>query len=337
MKGFEMSNRFLSRDKEAAIVNIKTYFQVTIWLAILASVLRSVAYLTVFDSEIGYFNEGILNTAVNALILLSCVFLLSGFIFISKEAKLPSAVDNGANSIFFSASFAGFIMLADFFYKMYNQLGGDKFEYYKYIFDPAYRAENSYLIRATAIIEIFGVLASVLSAICFFVRASKNPKEKLSAWLGFFPIVRALVGVAQIYFEMKVQMNHPSKLMLQFALISIMYYFLSEERMYVSKDHARPRRLFVSGCIAYFLAFTCGVSEIVGFFTGALAEGNFCVEAFFCLVVSIYILARTNAFVRAASALPCVEELTLEEAPIEEDSNEEVPSDETATEEQAEE
>ncbi len=302
-----MSFKFLSRGKDAALVNIKTFFWSTLCLAPLAALLRSLAYLTSFD-EIGYFNEGFFATAVSYLIVISAIFLLCGFIFISKEAKLPANVDNSANSIFFSASFAGFIMLADFAYKIYTQIGEDRFAYYKFIFDPKYRSDNSYLIRATAVIEIAGVLASLLTAVCFFVRSSKDPKAKLSASFGFFPIIRALVGVAEIYFEMEVQMNHPSKLMLQFALIAIMFYFLCEERFYVSQEHARPRRFFISGCLAFFLAFSGGVSEIVGFFSGKLSKGDFCIEAFFCLVMSFYILARTNSFVRCASVAPALEE-----------------------------
>ena len=177
-------------------------------------------------------------------------------------------------------------------------IGEGKLSYYKMIFSASFRSENAYIIRMTAIIEILGILASLLSAVCLFVRSSKKPKEKLSAWLGFFPILRALVGVAQIYFDMTVQMNHPSKLILQFALISVMFYFLCEEREYVSLEHARPRRFFVSGCLAFFLTFVSGFSEIIGFFAGKLSEGAFCVEAFFCFIISFYILARTNSFVR---------------------------------------
>ncbi|MBO5701946.1 MAG: hypothetical protein J6S71_05870 [Clostridia bacterium] len=313
-----MLDKFLKRDKEAAPLNVKTWFRATVCLASLAAILRTVAYFTSFDSEIGYFNESFFVTLVNWLIVVTCAFALSGFIFISKDADLSHKIDNSANSIFFSATFAGFIMLADFAYKLFTIIGEEKFSYYKMIFSSAYRSDNAYIIRVTAIIEIFGILASVLSAVCFFVRSSKNPKAKLSAWLGFFPIIRALVGVAQMYFDMTVQMNHPSKLMLQFALIAVMFYFLCEEREYVSPEHARPRRFFISGCLAYFLAFAGGFSEIIGFFTGKLSEGAFCVEAFFCFILSFYILARTNSFVRCMNAQPkteaVVEEVTEETA-----------------------
>jgi hypothetical protein len=311
-----MLDRFMKRDKESAPLNIKTYFKATVCLASLAAVLRTLAYFTSFDSEIGYFNESFFVTLVNWLIAVTCIFVLSGFVFISKDADLSHKTDNGANSIFFSATFAGFILLADFAYKIITIAGAEKFSYYKMIFSSAYRSDNAYIIRVTAIIEILGVLASLLAAACFFVRASKKPNAKLSAWLGFFPIIRALVGVAQMYFDMTVQMNHPSKLMLQFALISVMFYFLCEEREYVSEQHARPRRFFISGCLAYLLSFAGGFSEVVGFFTGKLSEGAFCVEAFLCFILSFYILARINSFVRCmpakSSAEVVAEELSTE-------------------------
>ena len=308
-----MSFTILSRDKDSALKNIELFFMIALTFAPLAALIRSIAFFTSFDAEIGYFNDGFLSDTVSSMIVVCSLFFLTGFIFISKEAKLSAKIDNSANSIFFSACFAGFVMLADFAYKVYTLIGEDKFTYYKFIFNPALKAENAYMLRATAIIEIAGALASILTAICFFVRSSKIPKAKLSAILGFFPIIRALVGVAEIYFDMKVQMNHPSKLMLQFALIAIMFYFLCEERFYVSDEHARPRRFFISGCLAFFLAFVGGVSEIVGFFSGKLAKGDFCIEAFFCLVMSFYILARTNAFVRCVKVEPETEDVPEEE------------------------
>lgn len=299
-----MAKLIFSREKEAAIGNIKICFKVSVIIALLAAALRSIAYLTSFDSEIGYFNGGLFATAVNYLIILACAFALCGFIFISKEAKLPVKLDNSGNAVFFSSVFAGFIMIADFAYKIYSMLGEEKFSYYKFIFDPMYKAEDSYFNRAKAIIEIVGLLASLLAAVCFFLRSSKKANGRLCTWLGFFPIVRALASVAQIYFEMEVQMNHPSKLMLQFALIAIMFYFLCELRFYISEDHPRPRRFFVSGCIAYILAFSAGVSEMIGFFLGSLSRGDFCVEAFFCLTMSFYILSRTSSFVQCAETAP---------------------------------
>ena len=299
-----MQKLIFSRGKDAAIGNIKLCFKVSVILALVSAVLRSIAYLVSFDSEIGYFNGSFFATAVNYLIILACVFALGSFVYISKQASLPNMLDNSGNAVFFSSVFAGFIMIADFAYKIYAMIGEDKFSYYKFILDPKYKAEDSYFVRAKAIIEIVGVLASLLAAICFFLRSSKKANGKLCTWLGFFPIARALSSVAQIYFEMEVQMNHPSKLMLQFALIAIMIYFLCEMRFYVSEDHPRPRRFFVCGCIAYILAISAGVSEMVGFFFGSLSRGDFCIEAFFCFTMSFYILSRVSSFVQSAETAP---------------------------------
>lgn len=300
-----MSNKFLSRDKEAAALNITIAFRVTLVLTLLAAVLRSVLLFTCFDVEIGYFDECFAVSMLNSLIAVACLFILGGYIYISKEAYLPTEVDNSANSIFFSATFAGFILLADFAYSFIGMLSEGGFANFKSVFAAGYAVENLYMLRAAAVIDILGLIASILSAVCFFVRSARNPKAKLSAWLGFFPIIRALTGVARVYFEMEVQMNHPSKLILQFALVAVMFYFLCEERFYISKEYARPRRFFVSGCLAFLLSFLCGVSEIIGFFFGKLSKGDFCVEAFFCLVVSFYILAKTNAFVKSVKNMPC--------------------------------
>ena len=297
-----MSFTLLSRDKESALKNIELFFMIALTFAPLAALLRSIAFFTSFDAEIGYFNDGFFSDTVSSMLVVCSIFFLTGFIFISKEAKLSAKIDNSANSIFFSACFAGFVMLADFAYKVYTLIGEDKFAYYKFIFNPAFKAENAYMIRATAIIEIAGVLASVLTAACFFVRSSKVPKAKLSAILGFFPIIRALVGVAEIYFDMKVQMNHPSKLMLEFALIAVMIAFLYELRFFVSDDHARPRHFVVFSCVALIISISAGISEMVGFFAGKLSKGDFCIEAFFCLAMGLYGAARTISYVKSLGA-----------------------------------
>lgn len=317
-----MIDKFIKRDKDSAAGNIKIWFKAILCLTPLAAVLRALSYFTSFDAEIGYFNESFFATLVNWLLIITSAFAIAGLVFISKEADLSAKIDNSANSIYFSATFAGFIMLADFAYKVFTLIGEGRFSYYKMIFSSAFRSDNAYMLRVSAIIEIMGVLAALLTAVCFFVRSSKSPKVNLSAWLGFFPIIRALVGVAQMYFDMTVQMNHPSKLMLQFALISVMFYFLCEEREYVSPEHARPRRFFIAGCLAFFLSFVGGFSEVIGFFAGKLSEGAFCIEAFFCFVISFYILARTNSFVRGLAPKAEIVKEAAEEAAEEVKENE---------------
>ncbi len=303
-----MSNKFLSSKKDAAAVNMKVFLYSSLFIGMIGGALRSLAYLTSFENDIGYFNGSLLPTSVTYLIIIGCIFAFCGSFFIAGGADLPKKLDNKPNSIFFTSCFAGFIMLADFAYKIFYTIGEDKLAYYKTIFSPEFKSDNTYFIRATAAIEIFGILASLLSAVYFFIRASKKADNRSAIWFGFFPILRALVGVASIYFEMSIQMNHPSKLMLQFALIAVMLHLLYEERFGVSEDHPRPRTYFVTGCIAFILSFAGGLSEMVGFFTGNLKNGNFAVEAFFCLTISFYILARLNSFVRDTDKKPETEE-----------------------------
>lgn len=297
-----MAKISFTRSKEAAVGNIKGYFTVSLILALIAAALRSLAYIFSFDADIGYFNGSLLAKIATYFIIVSCAFVFSGFFFISKEATLPRKLTNCGNAIYFASVFAGFIMIADFAFKIYFMIGEDKFSYYKFIFARGYRHDNAYIIRATAVIEIIGVLASILSAVCFLLRASKRFDSKLCAWLGFFPIIRALTGVAQIYFEMSIQMNHPSKLMLEFALVSIMIAFLYELRFFVAESHARPISFFAFSCVAIIISFAAGISEMVGFFAGKLSNGDFCIEAFFCLVMSLYCAARTVSYVGSIGA-----------------------------------
>ena len=294
-----MAKISFTRSKDTAIENIKGYLTVSLALALIAALLRSMAYIFSFDADIGYFNGSFFSKIATYFIIVSCTFALTGFAFISKDATLPRKLTNEGNSIYFASVFAGFIMIADFAYKLYLMIGEEKFSYYKFIFASAFKSENSYIIRATAVIEIAGVVASILAAVCFFLRSSKRFDSKLCAWLGFFPIIRALTGVAQIYFEMEVQMNHPSKLMLEFALISLMIAFLYELRFFISEDYARPRNFVVFSCVALIIAISAGISEMMGFFVGKTSKGDFCIEAFFCLAMGLYGVARTVSYVKS--------------------------------------
>jgi hypothetical protein len=276
-------------------------------LAFLAAILRSVAYVVSFDDGVGYFDRSFITTAAECSIVVACLFAVTGFIFINKKASLPKSIDNSPNAVFFVSVFAGFIMVADFVYKIFAIIADGRIEYYSYIFNKAFRAENAYVLRVTAIIEIFGTLSALLAAVWFFLHASKKIKAKLITLFGFFPVIRALTGIATVYFDMEIQMNHPSKLILQLALISSMLYFLNELRFAVSEEHPRPRRYFVSGCLAVVLCIAGGSSEMIGFFSGCLLKGEFCVEAFFCLTVGIYILANVITFVKNAVSLEVAE------------------------------
>lgn len=294
-----MVKLFLNRSNDSAIGDIKRYLVLSLIWALICAVLRSLAYIFSFDAEIGYFNDSFLAKLPTYFIIVSCAFLFGGFAFLSKDAKLPKRLSNSGNAVYFASVFAGFIMIADFAYKIYSMIGEDKFSYYKYIYAPEYRAENAYIVRATAAIEIVGALASLLAAACFFIRTTKKFDSKLGAWLGFFPIVRALTGVAQIYFEMEVQMNHPSKLMLEFALISLMIAFLYELRFFVAEDRVKPVGFAMFSCVALIVSISAGISEMVGFFAGGLSKGDFCIEAFFCLAMGLYVAARMVSYLKS--------------------------------------
>ena len=106
-------------------------------------------------------------------------------------------------------------------------------------------------------------------------------------------------------------MNHPSKLMLEFALISIMIAFLFELRFFVAEDHAKPIGFFVLSCVALIVSISASVSEMVGFFSGNLSKGDFCIEAFFCLAMGLYGAARTISYVKSIKL--CEDEQAIEE------------------------
>ncbi len=271
---------------------LKVYLYSTTALALVCAILRAVCYFVSFDASIGYFNDTPLVAITNILFVLTLLWATSGFLLIPKKAMQSARFDFGGNAVFFTSLIAGFVMAADFVYKIYAYNKNGVFKRFEFVFSDSYRSDSLQIERVTMVLVIVGIVSSLLSSICFFARSSLKSKKALTAGLGIFPMLRLLSGTALVYFEMNVQMNSPSKLMIQFAMISLMLYFLGEERQYISNEYERPGRYFVFGLIAFVLSISTGVSELIAYYSGLLTRGDFCVEAFICFILSFYVLSR---------------------------------------------
>lgn len=309
---------------------LKVYLYSTTALALVCAILRAVCYFVSFDVWVGYFKASPLVTVTNILFVLTLLWAASGFLLIPKKAMQQSRFDFSGNAVFFTSLIAGFVMAADFAYKIYAYNKNGIFKRMEFVFSDSYRSDSLQIERVTMVLIIIGIVSSLLSAVCFFARSTPKSSKALTAALGVFPMLRLLSGTALVYFEMNVQMNSPSKLMIQFAMISLMLYFLGEERQCIANEYERPGRYFVFGLIAFALSIATGVSELTAYFSGILTRGDFCVEAFICFVLSFYVLARILVL---ASPLDHPQENETVEEAVSAPENDAPVSDTTPTEE----
>lgn len=285
-----------NRDFSQVSGKLRVYLYSTAILAMMSAILRTASYFLSFDEGIGYFSDSVLLSVTNSLTVAALLWCVSGFILIPGKAFGNFAPDFSGNSVFLTSLVAGFVMTADFVYKIYTYNKDGVFKNIERIFSDRYAANDGGFEKIVAVLTIVGLAASLLSAVCFFVRSSTKLKAKLAAALGLFPLLRLLSGVGLIYFDMKIQMNSPSKLILEFAIIALMLYFVYEERLYLAGPYAKPKPFFVFGLIALVLSLTAGISELAAYYSGFVTRGDFCIESFICLVLSLYVLARLSAF-----------------------------------------
>ncbi|MCQ2353642.1 MAG: hypothetical protein MJ102_00900 [Clostridia bacterium] len=276
-------------------------------VALLAGVLRTAALFTSYDKGIGYFNHNnILPATVTALLIIGSLWALSAAFLIRPE-ELPSAPKFNTNGVFFSSIYAGFIMLADFGYKIFQFFQLRKSGEINWILEKFRRLQEYTSAvdrsdRIIAVISVIGTAAALLSAIFFFVRASAKTAAKGHVILGMFVIIRALCGIALIYFDMDIPMNNPNKIILQIALMSAMLYFLTEERFLIGGGSEKPRAFMALALVSVILTASAGISCVIAFFAGVVSVGTFCVEGLICIIFFLYIYAHFSAYEKALAA-----------------------------------
>lgn len=280
---------------------LRIYKYSVLALALIAALLRTIALFTSFDPGIGYFNNNnILPVTVIALLVIGALWGISSAFLIKRE-DMPTEPRFNTNGVFFVSIYAGFIMLGDFVYKVYRliklkQSGAlsaiiDRFKYASEYRDAAARTE-----RIIAVIGVVSGVAAVLAAAYFFVRASARQNKKSHVILGMFVIIRALCGIALIYFDMNIPMNNPNKTIIQIALMAAMLYFLTEERFIIGNGAQKPWLFTATALTSVLLTATAGISCVVGFFAGLVEDGTFCLEGLICIIFFLYIYMHFSAY-----------------------------------------
>ena len=304
------------------------YRRSVLWIALIAVAVRLTAFFTAFDTDIGYFNRNnIFPVTSDALLAIAALWTITAaFVFRKRDGMIRSPEFSGG-AVYFAGLYAGFIFIADAVYKAYTFADSyrsgkldsilERFKNPKY-----YQTQADKIARILAVIAVLGFISSVLASV-YFLRGSDGKKKNGQTWLGFFVIIRCLCGIARIYFDMNVPMNNPCKLLCEISLMSVMLYFLTEERFIIGEEKARPHLFIASGLAAFLFSTVAGVTSVVGFFTGVAPYAEYCAEGIVMLTCALYIFTRLFVYekiTRAPVVLPIADASDTETSDVETDA-----------------
>ncbi len=202
---------------------LRLYFGVFAGLTLAGVLLRTIAMLTVFDAEIGYFDPGILPHLSRILYILVAAGALVWARFLPFDTpatewrtplRLPFALLSALSMAVFSV---GLLLLRPEILK-----GGS----------PVFLA-----------LVAFGLLGSLY----FFLSLTRQGRypDGISATL-FLPVFWCTAAIAETYSDVYVTINSPVKLALQMGFIGFMLLLVAELRFRVGKPAPRAAAAFLA-------------------------------------------------------------------------------------------
>ena len=245
-------------------ISLGTATTVTLALAALASLLRSLAFATAFDHSVGYFNTGAFTTLLYITVALAllgiAVFGLSARRRGAHALACPTRSERSL-ALRLCAAAVGALLA------------------FSAIWDVrAFTDGSSVLVLVRAI--------GAVLAIPYFL----FPSGKRVLALGLGAHLYGLLLLTEQYFDRYVAMNSPLKLMQQFAIIAFMLYLTFE--MYGALGTERPVPTAVFGLLTVFLCTVNGVSCITAGIVGNIVPRNYLIAAIATLAFGLYTAAR---------------------------------------------
>lgn len=234
-------------------------------LTLIALLLRTLALLLCFDSDIGYFSGGFLVYALYAVEALAVIGSFSLLFFIRK-GELP--VTRAPLS---KAGLVGTALCA-----------------------LSFAAATVFLLTRVDTLPspvIFTTLAAICSGfgaayftLLFLGKADKAPM------LGYGVILAAALLLSVTYFDRYTQMNAPHKVGLHLCLLAMMAFMLYELRAMIGR--ALPRALSVTSAICFFFCAVVGVSDIIAFIAGIYTDFLYFIIDLLATGFALYIGSR---------------------------------------------
>ena len=223
--------------------NARIYAISALFITLILTVIRSLSLKYHYDPQIGYFNETPFVTLMHVAIVAGVILLASSIFVIQKNTvSCPTVLSSLPlkSSAMFCAMIFSVSAVSLFFY-----------------------TESKF--------AVFAGMFAFVSAIYFILIATSGNKTNItSAFLSILPIISFLLSTVTVYFDMKIAMNSPHKIMSGICLLSAVLFSLCETRVLI--DRALPRLHFFLGLITFLLGFTYCTSTLIYLLTANLSE-----------------------------------------------------------------
>ncbi len=239
-------------------------FYISLALALIGSILRTVAMFTAFDHEIGYFDPSAYTTLLSILSFAAVLFptVLS---LATPKGALPAVWPEPKHN---AAAALPFILMGV----------GTAWQLWIVVSDGF---QNRLLLLSGAI--------ALFSTLYYFMAMAKSDSPAVPA-LGFCPILWGLLSTAETYTDQFTTMNSPIKLGLQFGFLGVALLTTAELRFRLNK--AAPRAALCIHGIALFFCLTGSIPTLIALAAGVLTRPIHGAYALSLLGVGLYAVCR---------------------------------------------
>lgn len=256
-------------------------------IALIVTLLRTLALCLTLDADIGYFNttggNGVLVGALYTVTLLgvadcfSLPFLLKRNVL--PEKQRPLNVSGHACTCLCALAF-----IAATVYLFLQMMG--------------YAAGTVSILIAPAPLLLLAAVACAVAALYFLLQLLGM--EQIATPCGYGVILGAILLLSVTYFDRYTQMNAPHKVWVHLSLLSIMIYMLYELRARI--DRPSPRAFSVTAALCFILCASTGVSDLVAYIAGLYNDAPYLICDLILTAFAAYVACRTISNAREVTA-----------------------------------
>ena len=281
--------------KEKFNFQLFSAFIVSVVLAIISAVVRSVLTVTALDTAYGVYEHGNALPTVYHIILAISLLVLVAFALIKAPRRSPEYIRSQCQLTAFTSCVCAFMLTASTLINAYNAV------YYiveNYSFLMQYEKANTFMSNeAPLIFSIIEICFAIPSIVYFLELAfSQAKRAPLLALTSFAPIAWCALCLVRIYFDSTALMVSPNKIISELTLLATMIYFLSEVRFHIGT--ASHKVYLASALTAPILLITSAVPNLLFAKELSISQTDNSMVYAIYLVFALFIWARLFAYAK---------------------------------------
>lgn len=231
-------------------------------LTLLGATIRTVCFLTAYDSRTGYLNPGFLTSLSTWLYFITPAVLIAVALLVPKDT-LPITLRQRLRAPSAILAALGLVAFSAVVFVHYAPAKGD-------------------MLLAPA-------LLGIPAALYYGISAAKNGRyPDWLSFLGFLPVFWCVAAVADLYFDPFVTMNSPIKISLQVGLMGFMAAILGELRFRIGRPLPRVALVFFG--MAGYTCLTAAIPLLMATGTRVLNHPLHLMYAIVLLTAGLYSL-----------------------------------------------